>query len=554
MTPTRGNEEIEGRSYKDYAYSPVPVSSLSTVNDTPPVRESVELDIQRTSLRTNGRSAPEDMTEKGSKHMQFLAAATGNYANIPALVYFPFVYTSRNFTITASLSVVATGAMMGWTSPVLPNLEKNGGPLESPISSEQSSWIGSLMALGAIFGSFVAGYLGEKLGPKRALLSCLVPYLIGWILIASAGHVAQLYVARLILGLALSIVFTIIPMYNGEIAEVSIRGALGSFLQLFITIGFLYAYAIGPFVSYTIFWILCAILPIIFFISFLFMPESPYFLLRRGRRDEAIASLAKLRSKSEAAIQKEADEIQVILDEAFKTQVSILDLFKVKVNIKALGHTCALASFQQFTGINVVLFYLQNIFIAAGGSIPTDVAPIIIGVVQIIASAVTPVVVDRSGRRMLLVISGIGETVSLCAMGLYFYLKEVQHATDVVDQISWLPIVSLVIFIATYCVGWGPLPWAVMGEMFDPNVKAKASGITVSVCWFLAFLLTKFVSNIEQALGNYASFWMFAGFCLVSVLYTIFLLPETKGKTLQQIQDELNGVTSTASVENGMKK
>ena len=140
-----------------------------------------------------------------------------------------------------------------------------------------------------------------------------------------------------------------------------------------------------------------------------------------------------------------------------------------------------------------------------------------------------------------------------CAMGLYFYLKEVQHADDVVEQISWLPIVSLVIFIATYCVGWGPLPWAVMGEMFDPNVKAKASGITVSVCWFLAFLLTKFVSNIEQALGNYASFWMFAGFCLVSVLYTIFLLPETKGKTLQQIQDELNGVTSTASVENGKK-
>ncbi|XP_018396374.1 PREDICTED: solute carrier family 2, facilitated glucose transporter member 8-like [Cyphomyrmex costatus] len=530
MTPTRGNEEIEGRTYKDYAYSPVPVSSLTAVNGTPPVRESVELDTRNSSLRANGHSVAEDMTEEGSKRVQFLAAAAGN------------------------LSVLATGVTMGWTSPVLPLLEKNGGPLGSKITSEQSSWIGSLMALSPIVGSFVAGYLGERLGRKRALLSCVVPFLIGWILVASAGHIAQLYVARLIFGLALSVVFTILPMYCGEIAEMSIRGALGSFLQLFIVIGFLYAYSIGPFVSYTVFWILCGIIPIIFFFSFIMMPESPYFLLGQGRRDEAIASLAKLRSKSKAAVQKEADEIQAILDEAFKNQVSISDLFKVKANFKALLHTCALVSFQQFTGINVVLFYMQNIFMAAGGAVPTDVAPIIIGVVQVLASAVTPVVVDRSGRRMLLVISGIGETVSLCALGLYFYLKEVQHADDVVEQISWLPTVSLVIFIATYCLGWGPLPWAVMGEMFDPNVKAKASGITVSVCWFLAFLLTKFVSNLQEALGNYVNFWLFAGFCFVSILYTVFLLPETKGKTLQQIQDELNGVTSTASVENGLKK
>lgn len=141
------------------------------------------------------------------------------------------------------------------------------------------------------------------------------------------------------------------------------------------------------------------------------------------------------------------------------------------------------------------------------------------------------------------------------ALGLYFYLKEVQQADDVVAQISWLPVVSLVIFISTYSVGWGPLPWAVMGEMFASNVKAKASGITVSVCWFLAFLITKFSKNMEDSFGNYATFWMFGALSVVSVLFTVFLLPETKGKSLQQIQDELNGVTSTTlDMENGMKK
>lgn len=108
------------------------------------------------------------------------------------------------------------------------------------------------------------------------------------------------------------------------------------------------------------------------------------------------------------------------IDEAFKDQVSISDLFKVKANLKALIYTCALASFQQLTGINVVLFYMQNIFIAAESSVPTEQAPIIIGVVQVLASAVTPLIVDRSGRRMLLVFSGIGETVSLVSNFFYF--------------------------------------------------------------------------------------------------------------------------------------
>jgi len=141
-----------------------------------------------------------------------------------------------------------------------------------------------------------------------------------------------------------------------------------------------------------------------------------------------------------------------------------------------------------------------------------------------------------------------------CALGLYFYLKEVQHADDTVERISWLPLIALVVFISVYSVGWGPLPWAVMGEMFASNVKAKAAGITVSVCWFLAFLITKFSSNMEKAFGNYALFWMFAGFCIISVVFTVLLLPETKGKSLQEIQDELNGITSiNLDTENAKK-
>ncbi|KAH0956782.1 hypothetical protein HN011_009732 [Eciton burchellii] len=539
MAPTRSNEEIGGRSYKDYAYSPVSVSSSSAVHatDTPDrkVANAVELNAVHdkqfceTALCVIATHRPESMMEKGSKLIQFLAAAAAN------------------------LSVAAAGTVLGWTSPALPFLEKDGGPLGSPINSEQSSWIGSLVPLGAIIGSFISGYIGERWGRKRSLLSSVIPFLIGWILVASASQVVHLYVARLLLGIGLAFPFTILPMYCGEIAEISIRGALGSFLQLFITFGLLYTYAIGPFVSYTVFWIACAILPVFFFLCFIVMPESPYFLLTQGRRDEAIASLAKLRSKSKAAVQKEADEIQVILDEAFREQASISDLFKVKANFKATIYTCSMVVFQQFTGINVVLFYMQKIFIAAGSAIPTEQSPIVIIIVQLLASALTPLIVDKAGRKILLVFSGIGEAVSLFALGLYFYLKEVQHADDTVERISWLPLVALVVFISTYSVGWGSLPWAIMGEMFASNVKAKATGITVSVCWFLAFLITKFSNNMEKAFGNYALFWMFGASCIISVVFTVLLLPETKGKSLQEIQDELNGLTSNLDMQNATK-
>lgn len=522
MAPTHGRrEDIEGRSkYKDYAYSPVPASSSSGVYGSATLAKHPGEILNAIKYRSShDKYRAIDMTEKGSTFLQYVAAAAAN------------------------LATMAAGAMMGWTSPILPKLQKEleDNPLGRTITPDENSWIASLIAVGAMIGSFLAGYLTERWGRKKTLLASVVPFLMGWALIASAARVEQLYAARLILGIAMAFAFTVVPMYCGEIAETSVRGTLGSFLQLFIVVGLLYSYAIGPYVSYTVFWILCAIIPIAFFACFFFMPESPYHLLKIGQRNEAIACLARLRSKPPASVQKEADEIQASLDEAFRNEASISDLFTVKSNLKALIYTCLLVSFQQLSGINVVLFYMESIFISAGSTLETSISTIIVGSVQVLASCVTPLVVDRLGRRILLVFSGIGEIVTLGALGVYFYLHD--HLKEDVSSISVLPVISLVIFISTYSVGWGPLPWTVMGEMFSSNVKSKASGITVCICWMLAFFITKFSTNLSDAFGNFTLYWVFAGFCVISVLFAVFILPETKGKSVQEIQDELNGVS-----------
>ncbi|XP_001607389.1 facilitated trehalose transporter Tret1-like [Nasonia vitripennis] len=460
------------------------------------------------------------MTEKGSRFLQYMAASTGN------------------------LNIVACGAILGWTSPILPKLAEDNpiapdNQLLRPITNDEKAWIGSLVPLGVMFGSFVSGYLGEWLGRKRSMLMSTFPFLIGWILVGTAHDIIQIYAGRFILGLALAMPFTVLPMYIGEVSEVAIRGTLGSFLQLFITFGFLFSYSVGPFVSYTVFWLLCASLHVAFFIGFMFMPESPHFLLSKGREAEAAEALARFRGKSLDGVRKEMEEMQAEIEEAYRIKASWNDVFKVKVNIKAIVLTSILMSFQEFMGIDVVLFYVEDIFREAGTS-NTAISAIIIGFVQMISSVITPIVVDRSGRKILLVISSIGSGITVGILGAFFYLK---NKTDFdTTTIGWVPLATLVVYIIAYSIGWGPLPWTVMGEMFAPAVKPKASSICVFAIWSFSFLLTKFFTNVTPDVG----FFFFAACCAVNIVFIVFMFPETKGKTLAEIQQKLSRGRSKA--------
>lgn len=198
-----------------------------------------------------------------------------------------------------------------------------------------------------------------------------------------------------------------------------------------------------------------------------------------------------------------------------------------------------LLSFQQLSGINVVLFYSQSIFEKAGSSMDPAVATILVGIVQVLASCATPLVADRLGRKIILLFSAAGMAVGLGLLGLFFYLDH--EKSPLAASLSWLPIVSLIGFVIVYCVGFGPLPWAVFGEMFPSNVKSVASSMVTSICWILGFAVTKWFSTIEIAIGSYGAFWLFGVCCVAAFLFTLILVMETKGLSLQQIQDKLNG-------------
>lgn len=266
------------------------------------------------------------------------------------------------------------------------------------------------------------------------------------------------------------------------------------------------------------------------------MPESPYYYAEKGRKSDAIKALQFLRGQSPDGVQDEMAAIQSTVEEAMANKGTIMDVFATPGNRKALYIAAGLIAFQQLSGINVVLFNSQTIFIKANTGLDPAIASIIIGCVQVGSSGLTPLIVDRLGRKIILLVSAGVMTIGLIALGVFFYI---QLTGGDLDSILWLPVPALVIYNIVYCVGFGPLPWAVMGEMFPSNIKPIASSMVASTCWVFGFLVTRFYPTLD-ALGTYYAFWLFAIFTTTAFFFVLFVVFETKGMSLQDIQNRLN--------------
>ncbi|XP_066156085.1 facilitated trehalose transporter Tret1-2 homolog [Euwallacea fornicatus] len=452
---------------------------------------------------------------------------------------------SRTFLYIAAcignLASFSCGITLGWSSPVIPKLQNlELSPLTKVITHSDAGWIGSLLPLGAALGPFVAGALSDRIGRKKTLLIGNIPLIVAMLLNIVAKDVSYLLISRFICGVSVGLDFTVLPIYIGEIAEDEIRGALGTYLQLFTVVGMLYSFVTGPYMSVTMFNASCLIVPSIFLLTFyLFVPESPYYLLQIGEDEAAEKALMKLRNTvSPDDVQVELSNMKKAVDEALANKSRFLDIFKSRGLTKAYVLTNGLMVFQQMSGINVVLFFAQNIFQDSGVTLAPEICTIIIGAVQVLFSAVTSILIDKYGKRILLMISAIVMAASQGALGYFFHLKDDIHKD--VSSLSWLPIACLIIFIIVYCLGFGPIPWAVMGEMFPANIKSVASTFTSATCWFLAFILTKYFGMVADLIGKSGSFGLFGACCVVAFVFVFKFLPETKGKSLQEIQNLLN--------------
>ncbi|XP_069690295.1 facilitated trehalose transporter Tret1-like [Periplaneta americana] len=436
---------------------------------------------------------------------------------------------------------VGSGAVQGWASPTLPLLHAKDTALDGkPITTEEESWLGSLPYFGAFIAAPLYGYVNQNLGRKAAAYLTAIAFIVGWLFIIFSNSMSYFMAARFIMGLGVAGANVFVTMYVGEVSEDGMRGSLGVLRGLTLTIGYILVYVIGSYLSITNAAIVNLVIPIIFLVIFFWMPESPMFLLGKGRRNEAFTAYLWMRGGSTQAAEEEMSKLSAVIQESeqMKSQTTVRAKLSTRGTRKALLIAVLLAMFEQFSGINVVFSYCATIFEMAGGSMTPEYSSFIVSIMGFVSSVISYYICDRLGRRLVLITTYTLQGLCVGALGLYIFLRE--KGTDV-SVVGVLPIVLISLYVFCGVTGASNMFYVVLSEIFRPEVRGIAMGITNSLVWLAAFLVTKMYPPLSSAIGDYVCFWLFAVICIGGAIFTFFQVPETKNRSLESILIELNG-------------
>lgn len=402
-----------------------------------------------------------------------------------------------------------------------------------------TSWV----TLGALVGALVAGTLADAFGRRMALIIAGLLFVGGALIQAISPDIAVLVLGRCVIGLGVGVASVAAPLYAAEMSPAQTRGQFVSSYQLAITIGIFLAYVIDDLLTESENWRLMfavAIVPgaALMLMAFV-MPETPRWLLKMGNRDAALQSTTKISGAGGAQVR--LDKIQADLD-ADQQQAGWAEVFAPKVR-RMLWVGIGLAIFQQVTGINAIIYYANEIFGEAGfvsDQAKADATLWAVGAVNVLATFIAIAFVDRFGRRPLLFAGLVGMFVSLTAVGLAFLSFDEsstgggEHSVSVVGIIT---LICLVVYISSFAFSLGPIVWTIIAEIFPNRVRGKAVAVATAVNWLSAFIVSQFFLTLIDEVGSSATFWLFAGMCAVAFVWIAAKVPETKGRSLEEISE-----------------
>ncbi len=416
-------------------------------------------------------------------------------------------------------------------------------------SASARGWANSCALIGCLIGAMIAGVLSDRFGRKRLLLASALVFIVTSLGNALAPSFTVFVIWRILGGTAIGLASNLSPMYIAEVAPARMRGRLVSVNQLTIVIGILAAQFINwwlvrglpsgasdAFIRDSWYgrtgwrWMfgLTAVPALLFLIGAIFVPESPRWLAKNGKRDRARKVLAKLGGEAYAGTALAEIETTLIDETARVDFRALLDPRMKRVLILGVG----LAVFQQWCGINVIFNYAEEIFRAAGYDISSVLSNIAwTGSINLVFTFVALGVVDRRGRRPLMLLGAAGLAVIYTALGIGYS-----------SSLKGLPMLLLVLAaIGTYGMSLAPITWVVISEIFPNRIRGAAVAVATTSLWAACFILTYSFPLLNKGLGPAGTFWLYAAICVIGFVFIRARLPETKGKTLEVIEKELVG-------------
>ncbi|MCA0753784.1 sugar porter family MFS transporter [Paenibacillus sp. N4] len=403
------------------------------------------------------------------------------------------------------------------------------------LSKLQVGWAVSSLIIGCIVGAAVSGILSDRFGRKKVLIAAAVLFVISSVGTALPETFTWFVIARIVGGIGIGITSTLCPLYNAEIAPAKYRGRLVALNQLAIVSGIFLTYFVNLWISgsgdevwavesaWRWMFGVGAVPGILFLVLLAFVPESPRWLIKQGRPADALPILLKIHGE-ELAKQEVVDIKQSFAQEE---SGSLRQLFAPGLRI-ALFAGVGLAILQQVTGINAVMYYAPEIFKETGaGTNASLVQTILVGFINFVFTIVALWLIDKVGRKALLLAGSASMAVCLLVIGIAF---QTGHAAGP------LVLIFILLYVASFAVSLGPVVWVIISEIFPNRIRGKATAIAAMALWAADYVVSQTFPPMLSSAGPAATFWIYGSMAVLAFFFTWRIVPETKGKSLEQIE------------------
>ncbi|XP_033145206.1 sugar transporter ERD6-like 5 isoform X2 [Brassica rapa] len=416
-------------------------------------------------------------------------------------------------TFVAVAGSFVFGSAIGYSSPVQSDLTN-----DLNLSVAEYSLFGSILTVGAMIGAAMSGRISDLIGRRATMGFSEMFCSLGWLVIYLSKVTIWLDAGRFLVGYGMGILSFVVPVYIAEITPKDLRGCFTTVHQLMICLGVSITYLLGSFVGWRILALIGMVPCVVQIMGLIFIPESPRWLAKVGRWEEFEIVLQRLRGES-ADVSNESSEIKEYTRRLSQiSEGGIFDLFQEQYS-KSLLVGVGLMALQQFGGVNGISFYASSIFVSAGLS--SKIGMIAMVIVQIPMTTIGVILMDKSGRRPLILISAAGTFIGCLLVALSF---------------------SLQVYTGSFLLGMGGIPWVIMSEIFPIDIKGSAGSLVTVVSWVGSWIVS-FAFNFLMNWSPAGTFYVFATICGVTVIFVAKLVPETKSRTLEEIQFSINYVT-----------